>query len=54
MIDRGVGESVGGELVTDGATSHCSIEGDSATWVENFDIGSRNEGMLPLFVEHDL
>ena len=54
VIDHGVKGLVGGELVTDGVTSHCSVEGDSATRVDNFDIGSRSEGMLPFFVEHDL
>ena len=41
-------------MVTDGATSHYSVEGDSATRVDSFDIGWRSEVMLPLFVEHDL
>ena len=45
---------MGGKLITDRATSHCSVEGDSATRVDSFDIGSRSEGMLPFFVEHDL
>ena len=54
VIDHGVKGLVGGELVTDGVTSHCSVEGDSATRVDNFDIGSRSEGMLPFFVERDL
>ena len=30
VINRRIRESVGGELVTDVATSHCSIEGENA------------------------
>ena len=54
VIDRGVKESMGGELVTYGATFHCSVKGDSAMRVDSFDIRSRSKGMLPFFVEHDL
>lgn len=40
--------------VADGATSHCSIEDDSAIRVDGFDIRSRSEGMVLLFMEHNL
>ena len=48
MIDRGVRESMGDKLVTDGAVSPCSVEGDSITQTNSFDLGSRSEGRLPL------
>ena len=48
MIDHGVRESVGDELVTDEMESPCFVEGDSVTQIDSFDLGSRSEGRLPL------
>ena len=48
MIDRGVRELVGDDSVTDGAVSPCSVERDSVTQSDSFDLGSRSGGRLPL------
>ena len=37
---------MGDELVTDGAASPCSVEEDSITQTDSFDLGSRSEGRL--------
>ena len=47
VINHGVGELVGDELVADGAVSPHTVEEDSATLTDSFDRGSRSAGRLP-------
>ena len=49
VVDHRMVESVGVELIIDGATYHCSVEGDNVARVDISDIGSRSKGRLPLF-----
>ena len=49
VIDCGVGESVGRELVTDRVTSHCSVEGGYCYAGEGLQYHSKERGYAPIF-----
>ena len=46
VIDHGVGESAGHELVIDEVVSLGFAEGDNVTLTDNLDFGSKSEGRL--------
>lgn len=54
VIDREVEDSMGRESLIDGVTSHRSFEDDDVNQAASSNAILRSEGMVPLFMEHDL